>query len=328
ASRFGLKMNALIDERLIAEKNTRAAVRYLSLLREQFDIPDLQLAAWFCGVAGIKKAIKRSGGKTGLWEIYNALPQEERGFIPAFFAACYCIEHKDDFRLQAYAIQLPEVPDTVLIKKKLLLNAITAVSGIKTSSLREANNWLCGHAVPAPCPYPIQLSEADGRKFRKFRDSMYVYQDSVLLKKRKAVIANQTHFNGKQPPGTKEVYYTIRSGDNLGFIAERFHVTAAALRAWNDLEGDMIYVGQVLRLFTPANSKSKTALQKKKQATQQNARKHDAPKGDYIYHTVKEGESLWLIAKKYPGVSAEDIMELNHIGKDIKPGQKLRIRKK
>ncbi|MFM1931977.1 MAG: hypothetical protein RL226_1280, partial [Bacteroidota bacterium] len=42
-------------------------------------------------------------------------------------------------------------------------------------------------------------------------------------------------------------------------------------------------------------------------------------------YTVRPGDSLWTIAKKFPGVSAEDIMEFNNIDDDIRPGQKLKI---
>ena len=49
--------------------------------------------------------------------------------------------------------------------------------------------------------------------------------------------------------------------------------------------------------------------------------------GEYIYYTVKSGDTLWDIAKKYSGVTDTDIMRLNDIdnpGK-IKPGQRLKI---
>ena len=61
----------------------------------------------------------------------------------------------------------------------------------------------------------------------------------------------------------------------------------------------------------------------------------DAPKvetidGEFVYYTVKKGENLWSIAKKYPGVSNKDIMRWNGISeskvKDIRPGQKLKIK--
>ena len=49
------------------------------------------------------------------------------------------------------------------------------------------------------------------------------------------------------------------------------------------------------------------------------------PAGDYTNYTVQPGESLWLIAKKFPGVSADNIMQWNSIDESIQPGQVLKI---
>lgn len=54
------------------------------------------------------------------------------------------------------------------------------------------------------------------------------------------------------------------------------------------------------------------------------------PKADYVYYTVRKGDSLWSITKKYPGVSDKDIMKINNIRspKSLKVGQKLKIKAK
>jgi len=52
--------------------------------------------------------------------------------------------------------------------------------------------------------------------------------------------------------------------------------------------------------------------------------------GDYEFYTIRNGDNLWGIAKKYPGVSAQDIMRWNALTsksvKKLKPGQKLKIK--
>ena len=56
----------------------------------------------------------------------------------------------------------------------------------------------------------------------------------------------------------------------------------------------------------------------------------DLEDGDFEYYTVKTGDTLWDIAKKFPGVTDTDIMRLNSIdnASKIKPGQKLKIKPK
>jgi membrane-bound lytic murein transglycosylase D len=50
--------------------------------------------------------------------------------------------------------------------------------------------------------------------------------------------------------------------------------------------------------------------------------------GEYVYYTVRSGDNIWAIAKKYQGVSPQDILNLNNISDatKIKPGQKLKIK--
>jgi membrane-bound lytic murein transglycosylase D len=50
----------------------------------------------------------------------------------------------------------------------------------------------------------------------------------------------------------------------------------------------------------------------------------------YIYYTVRRGDNLWTIAKKFSGVTNESLMKLNNINdvRKISPGQRLKIKKK
>ncbi|MCK7539149.1 MAG: LysM peptidoglycan-binding domain-containing protein [Marinilabiliales bacterium] len=52
--------------------------------------------------------------------------------------------------------------------------------------------------------------------------------------------------------------------------------------------------------------------------------------GDFEFYTVRNGDTVWDIAKKFDGVTATDILKLNNISdaSRIQVGQKLRIRKK
>jgi membrane-bound lytic murein transglycosylase D len=56
----------------------------------------------------------------------------------------------------------------------------------------------------------------------------------------------------------------------------------------------------------------------------------DADRDNYITYTVRRGDTLWEIAKKYPGTSESDIARLNNItnASSIKPGQVIKIRLK
>lgn len=51
------------------------------------------------------------------------------------------------------------------------------------------------------------------------------------------------------------------------------------------------------------------------------------PNAEYTIYTVQSGDSLYQIAKKFPGVSSQNIMDFNGIGSNIKPGMKIKIPK-
>lgn len=109
--------------------------------------------------------------------------------------------------------------------------------------------------------------------------------------------------------------YTVKSGDNLSKIAEKYGVTVSQLKSWNNLSSNNIKIGQKLKINGGSASTSETS----KSTVDSNA--------DFIWYTVKDGESLYLIAKKFPGVSAQNIMDFNKIGSNIKPGMKIKIPK-
>jgi membrane-bound lytic murein transglycosylase D len=89
-------------------------------------------------------------------------------------------------------------------------------------------------------------------------------------------------------------------------------VKVSQIQEWNKLRGTTINLGQQLIIYS--NQKPVTSNQQSVPET--------------FFYTVKSGDNLWDIAKNYPGVSAEDIMELNNIDENIKIGQVLKIKKK
>ncbi|MBQ9722014.1 MAG: LysM peptidoglycan-binding domain-containing protein [Bacteroidales bacterium] len=119
--------------------------------------------------------------------------------------------------------------------------------------------------------------------------------------------------------------YIVKSGDALSTIAEKHKVTVAQLKKWNNLTSNNIRVGQKLIVSQKA-APAQTAEKPETKQSSGTVRTGD-PSVGYTEYIVKDGESLYLIAKKYPGVSAQNIMDFNGIGPDIKPGMKLRIPK-
>lgn len=109
-----------------------------------------------------------------------------------------------------------------------------------------------------------------------------------------------------------KITYTVKSGDVLGRIAEKHGVSLANLKSWNGLTSNNIQVGQKLVIYTKGSAPASTGSSQ-------------TAKGETTY-TVKSGDSFYSIAKNYPGVSAQNIMDYNGMkASDLKAGMKLKI---
>ena len=126
----------------------------------------------------------------------------------------------------------------------------------------------------------------------------------------------------------------MKCGDVSGAIAIKFNVRLADLKYWNNLDKRLtIRPGQKLVLYVPEKKadqyKSKAPYAGKVDNTVK-APEVETIDGEFVLYTVKKGENLWTIAKKYPGISNRDIMKWNGLtDKDVKglqPGQKLKIK--
>jgi len=165
--------------------------------------------------------------------------------------------------------------------------------------------------------------------------------NSIFFCKKDASIPDRRSYSsryvpGPPPPNTEKIIYTVKAGDNIGYIASWYNVGVSKVRNWNNIYRNLIKVGQKLVIYVPKNKKSKysnintmTFEQKqksigKKVLVQQINKTEVNYSSKYVYYTVRKGDNLWTIAKKYPGVSNYDIMKLNNISnaKNLVPGQK------
>jgi membrane-bound lytic murein transglycosylase D len=96
-------------------------------------------------------------------------------------------------------------------------------------------------------------------------------------------------------------------------------VTVAQLKQWNGLTSNNIKVGQKLVIYTKGNAPASSG------SSASSGNSASAAKGSSSY-TVKSGDSFYSIAKNYPGVSAQNIMDHNNMkASDLKAGMTIKI---
>ena len=339
---YGLEINSLVDERMDPIKSTHAAARFIRDLHNMYDDWLLAVAAYNCGPGNVNKAIRRAGGKKNFWEIYYYLPRETRGHVPAFIAATYTMNYYTEHNIVKKDIKLPIHIDTIMVTRKLHLGQVSEVLDIPLKQLQDLNPQYRYDIVPGNAkPYALRLPEEKTLSFIDYEDSIYTYKDSVYFNSTK--VAEPTHASYGGTPGKDYVKltYTVRSGDAVGLIAQWYNVKTSDLRYWNNIRGNMIRAGQKLSVYKHKNkaenyrdinslsyAEKQARIGKTVKTTTTPATPIDDENGTYEIYTVKNGDTLWDIAKLYPGVTDSDIMRWNNISNagSIKPGQKLRVK--
>lgn len=343
---YGLTINSVVDERRDPVKATHAAARYLKDLYKIYNDWVLVIAAYNCGPGNVNKAIRRSGNRKDYWEIYYRLPRETRGYIPQFVAATYSMNYFREHRIQPLLVNFPVTTDTIMINKDIHLSQISEVMNIPAGELKALNPQYKTGLIPGSSkPWSLTLPMTHLTDFIDLNDTIRKYKADVYLT-RSNVTVNPTRSTPYTPDvkGKTKLFYTVKDGDNLGYIAEWYRVGLSDLRNWNNVYSNTIRVGQRLAVYVEPSkaeyfTKVNTMTFAEKQAMSGKSipvnQVKPAPAAisadsDYIIYTVQSGDTIWDIVKKFENVTTTEVLSLNNISdpSKIKPGQQLKIMKK
>ena len=136
---YDLQIDSYIDERRDPEKSSYAAARMLSDLYKRFGDWTLALAAYNCGPGRVSSAITKAGSGADFWAVYQHLPKETRGYVPAFIAANYVMNYYADYDITPLSTGLPNRCDTVIVEKDVTLAKVANVLGMNVDDLKTLN---------------------------------------------------------------------------------------------------------------------------------------------------------------------------------------------
>ena len=255
AKKYGLEVTSLIDERKDPIKASYAAAHMLKDLYDIFGDWSLAIAAYNCGPGNVSKAIRRSGGKKDFWGVYQYLPAETRGYVPAFIAANYVMNYYCDHNICPVGTTLPQATDTLLLKKNVRMEQIAATCDISIDELRALNPQYRTTLIPGDSHDCILRMPSDKiNAFIDAGDSIYVKPADMSAFKEIVVTENNDgatrkgrgRKNSRSKSSSGSI--TVRKGDTLGAIAKRNNTTVGALQRANGLKGTNIKAGQKLKL--------------------------------------------------------------------------------
>ncbi|MCF0212291.1 MAG: transglycosylase SLT domain-containing protein [Bacteroidales bacterium] len=247
---YGLEVNSLWDDRRDPYLSTVAAARHLKDLYEIFGDWQLALAAYNCGAGNVRKAIARSGGnlsnpsgKRTFWQIYDYLPRETRGYVPAFIAATYIMNYYHEHGIRPHTIDIPTARDTVHLKHDALYCHIAQWTGMDVEEIRTLNPQYRTDMVPVsagrraltvPTNKVTLLLSVEDSIYNSTRDSLHKAPQTVEPQP------------ATPAPAPKHVTHKVRKGDTLSKISKKYGVPVSTIKKRNKLKGDKISVGQTL----------------------------------------------------------------------------------
>lgn len=267
---YGLEVNSLVDERRDPIKASYAAAHYLRDLYKIFGDWSLVIAAYNCGPDNINKAIHRSGGQVDYWKIYPYLPQETRGYVPAFIAANYVMNYYCDHNICPMRTTLPAKTDTIMVNKDIHFKQVSDVCGIDMDELRTLNPQYRRDIVNGSSqPSVIRIPSSATSIFLANEDSIYSHDADMLLTRRSEVevenatastsnarrsysrsrkSSSKSKSRSSRSRRTRNKSVTVRSGDTLSEIAARNNTTVKKLRRLNGIKGNNIRAGKKIKV--------------------------------------------------------------------------------
>lgn len=311
---YGLDVSSYVDERSDPIKSTIAASQYLSKLHDIFGDWDLALAAYNSGPGNVNKAIRRSGGYKNYWNLRPHLPRETAGYLPAFLATMYIFEYAEEhgFKKSRVGYSYMET-DTIHVKRTISLDQVSELMDLPVEQLQFLNPSYKLDVIPfvEGKNYTLRLPRHSIGKFVTNENEIYAYVESESNKREKP-LTQVVNTDSRSS-------YKVRSGDNLGKIARQYGVRVAELKQWNGLRSNDLRIGQQLKIYNKHSgvATSSTSVSSGSKALANNTTKT---------YKVRQGDSLWSISKKFPGITVENIKKWNGIsGTTLKAGTTLKV---
>lgn len=280
---MGLEINSTVDERRDTYKASQKAAEFLHQLYNTYGDWSLVIAAYNCGPGNVNKAIRRAGGgKKDYWEIYNYLPKETRGYVPAFIAAAYVMNYHNEHGISTAIAKKPIVTDTVDVRRRINFRQIADVINIDIDAIEALNPQYLKNTIPAGPTKPYKLilpskycymyvscediiGSKDSYKYkgreraepgqRREDPKPDDYKNTEQNKPQYNVASN----NSESSSSSNNVSYTskedvvmheVKSGETLKSIANKYGTNTSRIKKDNNLSSNTVSRGQVLKITT------------------------------------------------------------------------------
>jgi membrane-bound lytic murein transglycosylase D len=311
AKAYGLNMDNFVDERKDPIQASYAAAAYFRDAYEELGDWLLAIAAYNCGKGNVTRAIDKAGSRD-FWVIRPYLPKETRDYVPAFIAAVYVMNYASthDIAKQTPAINFKT--DTIQVNHFVALADLAKAINYEESTLFGLNPSYKKKIVNGTADLPKRIilpkvEQADYAKIYEVLNADVDIEREIILASTDDV--RDLRKKAKSKPTAQITYYKVKPSQNLGSIADLYHVEVQDLKVWNKLKSNTIIPGQKLKIYGAASAPKPLT------------------KSTYITYKVKLGDTLSGIAEKFDGVTVANIKKVNRLTKvTLQPGMLLKIK--
>jgi membrane-bound lytic murein transglycosylase D len=352
---FGLRVDQYVDDRMDIEKSTEAACKYFRQLYNIFGDWELVLASYNTGPGNLRRAIRRAGNVKDYWQLHPFLHKDTRAYVPQFTAIMYMMNHADEYGIFPEEIMEPIPTQTVMIDGFLDVETFSNASGISIDDIQKLNPQILKGILPAYSRgFELKIP---AENYAYFEANRQMILDSAQRQNMEPVILASDNINsdgiiiiGANPASNdrynsetiveesdkptkveddikkihkvKKKTYTVRRGDVLNKIADKYDVDLYDLKTWNHLKSSKIISGQKLVIFDDDDE----VVEVERTIKAERKTRYEIEKRKPKYHVVQRGDTLWSISQRYGGISVEKIKKMNGLRTNsVKKGQKLKI---
>ncbi len=282
AKGLGMEINSLVDERRDPRMSSRLAARYLKQLHDIYNDWSLAIAAYNCGPGNVNKALRRAGAegevKKDFWDIYDFLPAETRGYVPAFIAANYVMNYYSHHGISPTIVKRHLTTDTVQVNRHVHFNQIAAVLNIPVDEIRMLNPQFLKDMIPGDYrPYSLTLPTQQCLSYIMSEKRILEYDKDLYARRTtaepggststppaivsdggksnlanaekqtsNALVNNEIASQATERIVTKT--HVVERGENIRDIAKQYGVSATDIKRWNKLRRGKVKAGDRLTI--------------------------------------------------------------------------------
>lgn len=300
---MGMRVDWWVDERRDPVKSTGAAVRFIKGMRDQFGSLYLAAAAYNGGPGRVARGLARyaddlqdTQGEDAFFVLAEKdyLKNETREYVPQLIAAALIAKEPKRYGMTLTPRE-PFAYDSVKVPASSPLAAVAKAAHTTVAVLRDLNPHVLRGMTPPRTAFQVRIPVGSAAGF-----------DSAFAALPKADRAATKIIESKK-------------GNTVDGLAEKYGISSASIVAFNPhlrrlKPSGRLVPGQAILIPMPAVARAAANVPDPSIEKYARGRK---------VHTVKRGETIRLIARKY-GTTPERVMRLNGLRKPmIFPGQTL-----